>query len=204
MSGAKAIVKLEGRLPKMVVFDLDFTLWDCWCDTHVSPPLKRRGTDLNKVYDKHNQPLSFYADVPQILLQLHHSNIHVAAASRTHAPRVARQILSELLLPGSHRDDANDPLKARASSKEGETVAAIKLFDSMEIYPGSKMEHFRELNKKTGIAFEDMVFFDDESRNREVAKLGVTFVLVHSGVTRQLFESGIDAWRKGASDRRPE
>ena len=43
----------------------------------------------------------------------------------------------------------------------------------------------------------------DESRNREVAKLGVTFVLVpNGGTTRQLFESGLQAWRKSWSDRR--
>lgn len=168
--------KLEGKLPKAIVFDLDFTLWDCWCDvclalllhlprranprllttvqTHVTPPLKRRGQDINKVYDKHGEPLGFYRDVPSILHKLHHAGVHVAAASRTHAPKVARQILSELLVPGSHRDDAKDPLKA----KDGETVVpAIRLFDSMEIYPGSKMEHFRQLNSKTGIPFEEMV-----------------------------------------------
>ncbi|GAA6055181.1 hypothetical protein JCM3770_002223 [Rhodotorula araucariae] len=204
MSKVKGAVKLEGDLPKCVVFDLDYTLWDCWCDTHVSPPLKRRGNDLNKVYDKHDQPLSFYPDVPGILLQLHRSGTHVAAASRTHAPKVARQILNELLLPGSLNDAAAaDPLKARDG--KGETVQAIKLFDTMEIYPGSKMEHFREINRKTGIAFEDMLFFDDESRNREVAKLGVTFVLVpNGGTSRQLFELGLKAWRKGLTDRRVE
>ncbi|KAJ8296062.1 Dual specificity protein kinase lkh1 [Rhodotorula toruloides] len=182
--------KLDGRLPKAIVFDLDFTLWDCWCDTHVTPPLKRRGQDINKVYDKHGEPLSFYPDVPDILHKLHHSGVHVAAASRTHAPKVARQILSELLVPGSHRDDAKDPLKAKDGEK---VVPAIRLFDSMEIYPGSKMEHFRQLNAKTGIPFEEMLFFDDESRNREVAKLGVTFTLVNGGVSRQLFESGLEA-----------
>ncbi|BGP30828.1 hypothetical protein JCM10296v2_002585 [Rhodotorula toruloides] len=194
--------KLDGRLPKAIVFDLDFTLWDCWCDTHVTPPLKRRGQDINKVYDKHGESLSFYRDVPDILHKLHHSGVHVVAASRTHAPKVARQILSELLVPGLHRDDDKDPLKAKDGEK---VVPAIRLFDSMEIYPGSKMEHFRQLNTKTGIPFEEMLFFDDESRNREVAKLGVTFTLVgHGGVTRQLFESGLEAWRKGLSDRRPE
>jgi len=202
MTKAQEPVKLDGPLPKCVVFDLDFTLWDCWCDTHVTPPMKRRGDDVNKVYDRHGDPLSFYRDVPGILLQLHRSKIHVAAASRTHAPKVARQILTELLIPGSFNSDNDDPLKAR---KEGGTVPAIKLFDSMEIYPGSKMEHFRELNRKTGIPFEDMLFFDDESRNREVAKLGVTFVLVpNGGTTRQLFESGLEAWRQGWSDRRVE
>ncbi|GAA5828450.1 hypothetical protein JCM11251_006255 [Rhodosporidiobolus azoricus] len=194
-------VPLDGPLPKVVVFDLDYTLWDCWCDTHVTPPLKRKGGEINKVYDRYGEPLSFYRDVPALLLQLHHSNIQVWAASRTHAPKVARQILSELLLPGSLRPrEGEDLLKPRSS--DNKTISAISLFDGLEIYPGSKMEHFREIGKKTGVAHADMLFFDDESRNREVAKLGVTFVLVpNGGTTRSLFETGLAAWRKSLSSR---
>ena len=69
------------------------------------------------------------------------------------APCRAHQALTELLIPGALRDDGLDPNKARANG----VISAINLFETMEIYPGSKLAHFKELHKKTGIAYEDMV-----------------------------------------------
>ncbi|KAI5481660.1 magnesium-dependent phosphatase-1 [Pseudohyphozyma bogoriensis] len=185
---------LKGRLPRAVVFDVDLTCWPVWVDTHVDPPLKRKGNDVNLIYDRYGQSLSFYPDVPKILMDLHHSGVHLGAASRTGDPKAMRQGLTEMLIPGSKRP----PTKPNALKPfvPSETTSAITMFDSLEIYPGSKLTHFKEIHKKTGIPYEEMLFFDDESRNREVTKLGVHFVLVgNSGVTRKLFEQGLEQWR---------
>ncbi|CEI89752.1 Putative Magnesium-dependent phosphatase-1 [Rhizopus microsporus] len=70
----------------------------------------------------------------------------------------------------------------------------------MEIYPSSKIQHFKALSEKSNIACEEMLFFDDESRNREVSKLGVHFIHVNSrtGITPTQFENALQAFEKNA------
>ncbi|KAJ8117769.1 hypothetical protein ONZ43_g4125 [Nemania bipapillata] len=41
-----------------------------------------------------------------------------------------------------------------------------------------------------------MLFFDDESRNRDTETLGVTMWLVRDGVSWTEIESGIQEWRR--------
>ncbi|ANB15194.1 acid phosphatase (predicted) [Sugiyamaella lignohabitans] len=64
---------------------------------------------------------------------------------------------------------------------------------------GTKISHFNEIQKLTGVDYKDMVFFDDEARNRDVEqRLGVTFVLVQeeTGVNWDVFNRGLELWRK--------
>ncbi|KAJ7450029.1 magnesium-dependent phosphatase-1 [Mycena galericulata] len=163
-------------LPKLIAFDLDYTLWDLWIDTHVTGPLRRSG---DTVVDAYNIPVEFYADVPGILRRLRDQGVILVACSRTHAPDMARQALKLLLVAG----------------KDGEPPQpAIELFDDLQIYPGSKLTHFRALHVKTGVPYDQMLFFDDEPRNREVGRLGVTFHLTPTGVDNAVFDEGVLAW----------
>ncbi|KAI9741534.1 MAG: hypothetical protein M1818_004340 [Claussenomyces sp. TS43310] len=162
-------------LPRLFVFDLDYTLWPFWVDTHVTPPLKASATHAS-VADKFGESFSFYGDVPSILASLAaRADVRVGAASRTSAPELGREMLRLL-----HVDKRK----------------AIEYFDHLEIYPGSKITHFRKLQKTTGIAYEDMLFFDDEMRNKNVESLGVTMCLVRDGVSRPELDRGVREWRK--------
>ncbi|RDB21708.1 putative magnesium-dependent phosphatase P8B7.31 [Hypsizygus marmoreus] len=176
------MLEMSAHLPRLIAFDLDYTLWDLWLDTHVTGPLYRHNDTLNEVLDKYKYPIKFYHEVPQILHRLRASEVTIAACSRTDAPRLARQALGLLLVPSNTHQD--DPLPA------------VNFFHHLEIYPGSKLAHFKKLHEKTGIPYSDMLFFDDEHRNSEVEKLGVTFVLVPRGVNHAAFEKGLAKWRK--------
>ncbi|KAK1219539.1 hypothetical protein PQX77_017727 [Marasmius sp. AFHP31] len=262
------------RMPKLVVFDLDYTLWDMWIDTHVTGPLHREKNTQNEILDKHNQTISFYNHVPQILHRLRKEGVMIAVASRTSAPTLARQALQLLLVPPPPKSDEraqkalaldwyppstddqihSGPLHREKNTqneildkhnqtisfynhvpqilhrlrKEGVMIAvasrtsaptlarqalqlllvppppksderaqkAIDFFDQLEIYPGSKLTHFKRIHEKTGIPYEEMVFFDDEYRNSETQQLGVTFCLVKRQMDNDTFEKGLAEWRK--------
>ncbi|EDM14261.1 similar to magnesium-dependent phosphatase-1 (predicted), isoform CRA_c [Rattus norvegicus] len=102
------------RLPKLAVFDLDYTLWPFWVDTHVDPPFHKSSDGT--VRDRRGQDIRLYPEVPEILGRLQSLGVPVAAASRTSEIEGANQLL-ELFDLG-------------------------KYFIQREIYPGSKVTHF--------------------------------------------------------------
>lgn len=73
---------------------------------------------------------------------------------------------------------------------------ALDVFDYMQIFPGDKRRHFEKIQKQSGVEYGDMLFFDDEQRNRNVEQLGVTMWLVRDGVTRSEVDNGVREWRK--------
>lgn len=116
-------------------------------------------------------------------------SIPLALASRTFAPDLARDMLKALHVIPSFTDNP-------AASKT-KTVRALEYFDYVQIFPSTKTQHFARIHGASSIAYEDMLFFDDEARNRNVeTELGVTFCLVRDGMTREEVDRGILAWRK--------
>lgn len=155
--------------PRLVVFDLDETLWPWGVDDFVMKPPYRKVSGV--VRDARGLRMDPFPDVDDILKQLHDNNIPIAAASRTTYPEGAFSLLKLL--------GWNDYFKFK------------------EIYPGSKITHFKRLAASSGASFEQMIFFDNETRNvTDVSKMGVTCVLVDSfiGLTWKDLEKGFRAF----------
>ena len=77
------------------------------------------------------------------------------------------------------------------------SVRALEYFDYIQIFPGSKTLHFNRIQQASGLRYEDMLFFDDEARNRNVElELGVMFCLVRDGMTKEDVDKGVWEWRK--------
>ncbi len=152
-------------VPALIVFDLDFTLWDCggtWCDC-LTPPFQLRN---DRVLDRNGRHVRLYDGIDDILNHCEQQSISYAIASRTEQPSWARELLD--LLQISHR------------------------FAFAEIYPSSKLRHFASLRDSSGFDYHQMLFFDDEMRNiREVSELGVTSIFVEEGMTVELFHEAL-------------
>ncbi|KAK9499445.1 hypothetical protein O3M35_002477 [Rhynocoris fuscipes] len=64
-----------------------------------------------------------------------------------------------------------------------------KYFICVEIYPTRKTLHFTQIQKKTGLPFRDMVFYDDDVRNLKcIDKLGVRVIQVVDGINGKVIQ----------------
>lgn len=195
-------------LPRVVCFDLDWTLLPLFLCRTAGPPF--RLLEGQKMVDAGNTPVSFLPDVPGIILFLARlqarRNIDLAIASRSEAPHWYDVVLQTLpLFPASMigRDDENHVVLTDLVSKS-----------YLQIIPRlSKKIHLKNIVKSSrGLSHSDILFFDDEPGNvREATALGVTSVLVDRrsqgsgksrhgvGLTFELFAEGL---RKYAESRR--
>nr|XP_002130277.1 magnesium-dependent phosphatase 1-like [Ciona intestinalis] len=159
----------HGPKPKLVVFDLDYTLWPFWVDTHFTPPF-HKDSDGN-VLDSRQAKILLYPDSKDILKQLNADGYTIAVASRTSCTAEANNLLEKF--------DLN------------------KYISHKQIYPGCKKNHFSKFHATTGIKYEDMIFFDDEYRNvSDVSEKGVTCIFVEHGINWKEIKDGFNKFQR--------
>ena len=164
------------------------------------------------VFYRWGESFAFYPDVPSILLAASAISITIAAASRTSAPDLANQMLKLLYLRPLPLTNSSTPLSPTtpttptftSSNNSSKDKRAIDVFSHLQIFPGDKKQHFTKLKKQSGLPFEEMLFFDDETRNRNVETLGVVMWLVCDGVSRAEVDKGVREWRRRNGRERSE
>uniref|UniRef100_A0A7S1BPN2 Magnesium-dependent phosphatase-1 n=1 Tax=Corethron hystrix TaxID=216773 RepID=A0A7S1BPN2_9STRA len=164
-------------LPKLVVFDLDYTLWrpELYQLDHPILPLQSIKEGIGGALTASNEIVDLFPAARRVLCDLHQKQIPVAIASRTHLEKVALQLLSTIMV-------------------DGETSVANVIGDMPVIIRGtSKDSHFRTIRDRSGISFVDMTFYDNELLNIEDVqnRLGVHSVYCPYGITDKIWESGM-------------
>lgn len=154
-------------LPKLLVFDLDNTLW--------TPELYQIRSNTVPVVDR---DVALFPGARRILADLANGDgdrwrdTAAAIASRTNRVAWAEALLAEFRVGENDR-----------------SLSSLLRF--REIVPGSKRAHFERLRAATGVAYRDMIFFDDDARLnlREIETMGVFCGHCPRGLTNtDLFE----------------
>jgi len=162
-------------LPKVIVFDLDNTLWTP--ELYQLRRLERSnqkpvaGRDV-KLFDGAKEVLETV--IPNLGERDGDNKPILAIASRTNKVAWAEDLLDQFQL----RDR----------------------FDAIEIFPGVKTNHFLKIQRLTKVPFNEMMFFDDARDGRygncePVAAMGVFCVHCPDGlINKNIFERALDLY----------
>ena len=172
------------RVPKVVAFDLDATLWypEMYQLWGGGAPFKKQadGTLLDKSGTKCYMMGDTAAIIRELKTDPKWKDTKVAYCSCTDEPSWADECMLKF--------------------EVGDGITLQSAVDIKEIFKSQKTTHFKNIQKKTGIAFEDMIFYDNEEHNcRTVKSLGVHCVYTPRGMTREVWESSLADFAKRKS-----
>jgi len=156
-------------LPKMIVFDLDYTLWPLHVECYDHPFTVNKQS--KRVTDKNGRITDPYPEATNILKELKNSGFILGVASRTTEIKGAKILV--------------------------QTLGWNEYFSYKEIYPGCKVTHFESLSRDSKVDLRDMLFFDDEQRNiRDLTQKGVVSIFIESGVSTEIIYAGLKKFAK--------
>jgi len=84
----------------LVIFDLDYTLWPFWVDTHITPPFrvkKKKDNGEKIIEDAYGFEIKLYPEVLQILEKAKTEKIKMGTVSRTLEPEYGKQLSYKLI-----------------------------------------------------------------------------------------------------------
>jgi magnesium-dependent phosphatase 1 len=146
--------------------------------------------DGNTLLTRKGEPVYLLGNVREVMQELYcnskWNSVSVGISSRTDQPDWARELLQKF--------QVDHPLE------NGEERGSFVLQDvfrngPIEIASDSKVKHFRRISQATGIALEEMLFFDNEIGNcRDVSEMGVTVAYCPDGVTTAIWEAAVRAF----------
>ncbi|RLN50143.1 hypothetical protein BBJ29_010079 [Phytophthora kernoviae] len=204
------------HIPRLVVFDLDFTLWFPEMYELWGAPF-RKNPNTGAVTDCRGEQVHFFPAVHTVLNILEtdpqfRETAEVAVASRTTEPKWAKTCmrlmdvnLGGISTPSTVGDeeeggegDEGDEAEDREGSEEDVVKKSLQsVVDYEAIYPRNKRVHFEQLKKDSGVPYEDMLFFDNEYGNvSDIQRLGVTCAYCPQGLTEGSWLQGMEAFQE--------
>jgi magnesium-dependent phosphatase 1 len=180
---------IPGRLPRLVVFDLDACVWHPEMYELDDAPTAPVHADLGfgrqvAGLQAGDSTVRLYEGALIALRELHthpaFGNVKLASASSSLVPEYSWACMAGLeILPGVPVSDA---FSYQQIGREG------------KLSP-DKRTHFRELTQESGIPYEEMLFFDDCSFGDHVGdihrQLGVTGQRTPNGMTEAEWREGL-------------
>ena len=165
--------KQDPSMPKLVVFDLDFTLWHPELyQLSSGPPFKPCSDGC--VLTARGERLDLFPAARGALCELADAGVPIAIASRASEVTWALEIMRLLRVDGTR------------------TLANVIGSAPIVIQGGSKVKHLKHIAAETGIALGDMLFFDNERTNiQEVEKIGPTCVYCPRGFKDGVYREGL-------------
>lgn len=188
-SAATTGMAAVGRVPRLIIFDLDACLWSPEMFELDAKPTAydatlggvKAGNDVVRLFPGALAVLrTIIADKARF------ADTRVAVASSTTHPAFANTCLDQLVV----------------DARSGARLSSLVAF--RQIYPGSKgSEHVPELARESGVPYDECIFFDDCTYGDNCADVaskcvGTLAVRTPHGLTEELFERGLSAFARGA------